>query len=126
VSEPPPIDDELELYRRVTVPDWLVPDENRDCTRLSSAAFSADPMSVVIDDTLRASGREPVDILDRYPSDYLVALTVGLVREHEQQVIRSPIPDEPAHADVVGKKTKGRRRAFATAATWIVGPDNPC
>lgn len=117
---------DLELYRRIIVPEWLVPDENRNCTRVSSAAFSPVEMSVAIEDTVRAENREPRDVLASYPEDFLVALTVGLVEQHEQEVVRSPTADEPAHADVVGKKTRGRRRAFAAAAKWIVGPEDGC
>lgn len=52
------IADDLPLYRRI--PDvWIVEDKNRGCMRISSGAFGGAEMSIVLDDTLRASGRSP-------------------------------------------------------------------
>lgn len=127
-DDDPSITDDTELYRRVRpLPDQIVPDENRGCVRVTSAAFIGQTeMSVVLEDTLRAEGREPPDALRDYPGDFLVALKAGFVREKGQGVVRTPRPEEPAHGDVLGKKTRGTARAFAEAACWIVAPPDAC
>jgi hypothetical protein len=120
------IADETGLYHRIPPsPDQIVPDRNRGCFRLSSAAFiGKHEMSVVLEDTLRAGGRDPSDVIANYPGQYVVALTAGFVRGHQQIVVRTEQDDEPAHGDVIGQKTRAVARAFAQAQTsgsslWI-------
>lgn len=79
-------------------------------------------MSVVLDDTLRALGREPRSILAGKPGYGLIAVTAAHVRAEQQRVARSPLPDEAAHGDVWGDKTAGRRRRLARQAQWIIEP----
>ena len=83
-------------------------------------------MSVVLGDTLESEGRSPISALEKYPDHFLVAITAGDARAQGQDVERTPIEEEPAHGDVVGKKTRGRRRALCAAAEWIEGPDGLC
>jgi hypothetical protein len=125
VPNDPSIGDDLRLFRRVTEA-WIVRDENRGCQRLSSAAFDNYEMSVVLEDALAVDGRHPTDVLQGFPSTFLASITAGSAREQCQGVVRSPTQEEPAHGEVVGKKTKGRRRALVRAATWIVPPPTPC
>jgi hypothetical protein len=40
-------------------------------------------------------------------------------------IVRDPLPNEPAHALVVGHKTTGSRRRWARAAIWVVEPPAP-
>jgi hypothetical protein len=123
-----PVEDETGLYHRIPHSrDQIVPDQNRGCMRLSSAAFiGKEEMSVVIEDTLRAMGRNPADILQNYPGQYLVRLTAGFVREYDQIVRRSRTAEERAHGDVVGRKTKSVARRFAEAACWEIAPLDAC
>jgi hypothetical protein len=122
------VSDECGLYRRILpLPNQVVPDENRGCYRVSSAAFlKKQEMSVVLEDRLRADGREPSDALRNYPDQYLVLLKAGFVRAHGQIVVRSARSDEPAHGDVIGEKPRSIARAFAAAACWIVAPPEAC
>jgi len=123
-----PVEDETGLYHRIPQsPDQIVPDQNRGCMRLSSAAFiGKEEMSVVIEDTLRAMGREPGDILKNFPGQYLVRLAAGFVRRYDQTVQRSPTIEEPAHGDVIGRKPKSVARKFAEAACWEIEPPGAC
>jgi hypothetical protein len=128
VPDDPSILNATQLFRRI-VADWIVPDENRGCQRLSSAAFAPYSMSVALGDTLADAGRDPQSVLAHYEGQYLVSMTAGLARRHDQTLERSPRleePAEPAHGDVIGKKTRGCRRAFARCAEWTVGPDGVC
>lgn len=121
-----PVD--TRLYRRVSPRegDGWVRDENHDCVRLSSAVFSGERMSVLLGDTLEAEDRPPLDALDGYPDHFLISITAGLARAQGQEVERTPLPNEPAHGDVVGKKTRGRRRALRAAAEWVKAPEELC
>jgi hypothetical protein len=83
-------------------------------------------MSVLLGDTMEAEGRPPLSALENYPDHFLVAITAGAARAQEQEVKRTPIPEEPAHGDVVGKKTRGRRRALCAEAEWVKAPDDLC
>jgi hypothetical protein len=122
------VPDECGLYRRILPsPDQVVPDENRGCYRVSSAPFlKKREMSVVLEDRLRADGREPSDALRNHPGQYLIRLGAGFVRAHGQIVVRNPQPDEPAHGDVIGEKPRRIARAFAAAACWVVAPPEAC
>jgi hypothetical protein len=83
-------------------------------------------MSILIGDTLEAEGRPPSDALDGYPDHFLVSITADDARAQEQEVERTPVPEEPAHGDIVGKKTRGRSRALRDAAEWVKAPNGLC
>lgn len=120
------IDNSTLLYR------WVAPAHIRrteDGIECRDGAFKNFPnpetrcMSIVLDDALRLQQREPQSILSLRPGYGLVALTAGEVREMEhQRVLRSPRPEEPAHGDVWGDKSAGRRRRLAQMARWIIQP----
>jgi hypothetical protein len=117
--------DEHHLWRRI--PKWhLAPDQNARGIRVSSAAFDDDPdgnpMSVVLGDELLSSGRAAEEALRGLPEFGLVSITAALARERGQKIIRAPSDDEPAHALVVGSKTRSVMKAFARAATWVIPP----
>ncbi len=117
------VQDGTLLYRRIRR-DWVVWDDSRGCWRPSRIAFQNVEMSVALGDTLEAMGREPEDVLVASPGEYLVALTAGFVRTHQQQVVRDPVDDEPAHGLVVGEKDHpaSRRKKFAQEAAWVKAP----
>lgn len=130
-SEEEPVDDESVdgetlLYR------WVHPDFIRsveDGYEVRDGAFKNFPnkellrMSVVIEDRLVALDRDAESILDGQPAGYgLVSLTADQVREEQQRIERTPLESEPAHGDVWGKKTEGRRRRFAKMSQWVAGP----
>jgi hypothetical protein len=52
----------------------------------------------------------------------LVGFPAGLARALNQIIVRDPTPDQPAHALVVGKKTKGVKRALRDGSHWVVQP----
>lgn len=80
-------------------------------------------MSVIIRSALIAKGGRIEDVLDGYQGFGLVSLPVGSVRNQDQIVVRKPLPDNPAHGEVIGRKTRGVRRALKQSAVWIVEPD---
>lgn len=115
---------EHHLWRRIP-PQHFVPDETTKTIRCSSAAFSdtgGSPMSVVWGEMVLAGGRVREHILVRHDGFGLASITAGLARENQQIVSPDPLPDEPAHYLVVGKKTRSVSRKFSKSAHWEVPP----
>lgn len=118
------IADGAVLWRRIH-PMWAV-EENHGGLRVSSAAFDdskdGSPTSVFIADIVRSTGRQAGQLLAGFKDYGLAALTAGQARAPGQRVARDPLPEEPAHAFIVGKKTKPVKRALAAACRWEVAP----
>ena len=68
---------------------------------------------------------DPSSVLAGHPGFALAAITAGLARECGQVLVRDPIPDQPADALVVGRKTESVRRRFALEARWVKEPSVP-
>ncbi len=79
-------------------------------------------MSVVWGEMVRGSGRTGEDILSGHTDYALASITAGLARENQQIAASDPLPTEPAHYLVVGKKTRGVKTAFRKNAAWEVPP----
>jgi len=114
------VQDACRLYRWLGHEDFKW-DHNLARARPTSAVFQHDEMSVVLGDTLAASGRKPVDVAN----PCLVSLEARCVRARGQTIRRDPADDEPAHGLVLGRKTGSVRNAFARCAALVVGPDPP-
>ena len=124
----PTIADTSALWRRI--PPWhFVFDENLGCVRPSSAAFEdhpdGTPMSVVLGDEVLQTGRPAETVLMGHADFALASFSAGLARQLEQGIARKPLPEEPAHAEVFGKKTKRVRRSFAKHCEWVIPPPPP-
>lgn len=79
-------------------------------------------MSVVLADAVTASGRSSDAVLAGHEGFALAAITAGLARSCEQGVAREPLPDEPAHGLVFGRKTDSVKKKLARGSRWIVPP----
>jgi hypothetical protein len=127
MPDDPSIRDDVRLLRRI-IPEWVVADHNTNSKRVSSAAFSnssgehgiEEGMSVFLEDVLAAEGRTPASVLKGYESNALIAITAGWVRSLGQGVVRDPLPDETAHAQVMGDKNANMRRKLAKNYEWVV------
>ena len=121
----PTIADSENLWRRIH-PDWVVPDANSGALRLSSAAFDNDskggPMSILIESIMLSTARSYEAAIIGFEGYYLAAVTAGQVRTLDQGVAKDPEPDEPAHAVVLGSKTRSVRRRLAKVARWLIPP----
>ena len=127
-ADDPTIRDDAVLWRRI--PPWhLIFDANLRRWRPKSAAFedhpNGTPMSVYLADMMEATGRGPDDALTGHQAFALAGISAGLARSTGQQVAREPLPGEPAHAVVVGRKTKSVSRRFAKESHWVVSPLEP-
>jgi hypothetical protein len=119
------LSDEAELWRRVP-PGHVIFDSNVGRKRPSKAAFDdhkdGSPMSVVLADLVLQSGRTPQHIVAGHYQFALAAFSAGLARSKQQGVARDPVPGEPAHALVFGKKTDSVKRALARGSVWVIEP----
>jgi hypothetical protein len=75
--------------------------------------------SIYLADQLAEESRQPASVIDGYPEHSLSASVVERVRAKEQEVVRSPTDDEPAHGDIVGKKSSACADRLARATTRI-------
>lgn len=127
------IEDRCALLRRIH-PNWLIYDANRECVRITSAAFKDQELSVHVGADITEQGIDLETILQEKHGEYaLASITAGLARDHKQVVCRDPQEDQLCHGLVCGAKKpkrefRGRRvatcKAFAEFATenWIVPP----
>lgn len=124
-ADDPTIADDATLWRRIP-PVWAVADENLGGLRVSSAAFDnsrdGSPTSILLAELVVASGRSAEDVLRDYDGYGLAGLTAGQARKCGQAVAHDPLPDEPAHGFVVGKKTRQAKRCLASAAILVISP----
>jgi hypothetical protein len=82
-------------------------------------------MSVVLGDQMAEDGR-PAEDACRAKSDwYIASLTARQVRDEQQGIARAPLPEEPAHGNVLGDKPRSRRKRFSQLAEWVVMPPPP-
>lgn len=79
-------------------------------------------MSVLLAEVMERSGRTEGDALAGHSGFGLASITAGLARICEQGVAPDPVPDEPAHAVVFGKKTQAVKRRLAKEAVWVIKP----
>lgn len=124
-SDDASIADTAELWRNI--PPWhIVQDNNTGGKRISKAAFEdhpdGSPMSVALGDEVLAAGRQPISLIEALDGFCLASVSAALARSLKQGIVRKPLIDEPAHAEVFGKKTDSVRKTFARNATWVIGP----
>jgi hypothetical protein len=119
------IADECKLYRRIPG-NQIKPDRDGRLRPISGAFNNSSgvggTMSISLDDTMKASGIAPEDLVADHAETYLASITARLARHEEQRLRRSPEPEEPAHGEVVGPKSAGRRKRFAKGSEWAVPP----
>jgi len=126
-TDDPTIRDDAGLWRRI--PPWhCVFDGNLGGVRPSSAAFEDHPdgssMSVLLAEIVAETRRGAEAILAGHEDYGLAAITAGLARACGQGVARKPRSDEPAHAEVFGKKPKSVRKRIAKGSEWVLPPPN--
>lgn len=121
-DDDPSIDGPTRLFRRVHQ-NFVKRDEDRGCTRLTSAAFQDAELSVDLEDSLQV---DPATLLDAYPGFSLVSFDAQAARDAGLVVCRDAQPENPAHGLVVGRKTGSKKRRLAEASRWEIPPDDPC
>jgi hypothetical protein len=122
VEDDASIDDDVLLWRRVH-PAQVVFNENLNSYRPSSQAFcnttGTTGMSVNISNETTIE-----DTLKGYEDHGLVSFETRLARQLGQGAVRKPLPDNSAHAEVTGNKSKSVRKKFSIGCSWIVNPSD--
>ena len=121
----PTIADEDPLWRRIP-PFHIIFDAKLRNYRPSSAAFDDRPkgthMSVVLANDVLAAGRTPESVLAGHENYGMVQFAAGVARSLNLGIVRRPVPEEPAHAEVFGKKTDAVKKALRRNSVWIISP----
>lgn len=120
-------DAEPQVWRRVPRDQWKSVD---GLTRPSSGAFSdssdGSGMSVHVQAVAEAHGLRPADLLPAPAAEFgMVGLPVVTLLEDAQTVLPDPLPTDPTHANVVGRKTRGCQRRWARQAAVLVPLPSP-
>ncbi len=118
------IANEADLLRRIH-PKQVIIDDNTGQLRPTSAAFRDQSMSVDVAPILAAQGLDFQFTLASYPGYGLVKFQAGVARKQDLAVVPKPIlepPENPAHAEVVGKKTGAVINALKAASEWVRQP----
>ena len=122
--------DEHGLLRRVPPwPNMIKYNENLHIYHPTSACFGdkdgGAELSVDLQQSVLDSGGTIQDCIKDIPEFGLCKLTAGYVR-HElnpaQAVRRDPLPKNPHHALIIGKKTKSVQRNMAKNAEMLIQP----
>jgi hypothetical protein len=106
------------LLRRIH-PDQVIRDRSTGQLRPSSAAFKDPNLSVDVEPRLQAVGLDWHFSLRDNPSYSLVRFAAKSARDRGFAVVSKPLPDNPAHAEVVGKKTPGGANGLRDASEWV-------
>lgn len=106
------------LLRRVH-PAQVVTDGNTGKPRPSSAAFKDPEMSVDSEGLLRDAGLDWRFSVKDHPEHSLVRLQAGTARKYSQAIVPEPLPDNPAHVLVCGKKSPGTANRLRDASVWV-------
>ena len=124
-EEPPQFDDEKRLLRRIpNKPSMYTFDHNKQCWRPTSANFSDPDLSVDCRDLLEADGETIEYSIHNYPGYGLAQFTAATARNIDQSfmVLPDPLPENPYHGLVKGKKSKTAKRAFVDAVEVLIEP----
>jgi hypothetical protein len=119
---PPDVDggsiaDGADLLRRIR-PDQIVDDKNLGARRPSSAAFKDPTMSVDTEPILHQHGLDWTFTLRNHSGYSLVRFKAGVGRAETLAIVHKPEPGNPAHTEVIGKKTQGVANRLVAASTW--------
>lgn len=76
-------------------------------------------MSVDAEPILISNGLSWTVTLKEYPGYSLVRIEAKHARAKALAVIHEPRPDNPAHTEVVGKKTQGVANHLRDSSTWV-------
>jgi hypothetical protein len=121
----PDIQDGDQMLRRVP-PKQIIFDQNMGRLRPSSATFEDDeddsPMSMYRRTVIDATGGNIERVMVGHAGYGLAGLCAGELRSRNQTVHSNPLEDEPAHAEVCGRKTDSNRKFFYQRSVWVIAP----
>ena len=120
---PRDIPENADFYRRLS-PDQVVFDERANSYRASSGAFTHHSMSVDVKTFMDEAGVGRDFCLRNHATFSLAQFSNELVRKHGLNAAHDPSPaeqpDNPYHANIIGKKTDGIRNSFARTCLLLI------
>jgi hypothetical protein len=111
------ISDDDTLLRRVH-PSQVINDKNLGRARPSSGVFYDAELSTDSEALLAKHGLDSSFCLRGYSGYSLARIEVEFARNNGMTVTNTPKEGNPAHTDVIGRKTETLQRQFAKHATW--------
>jgi hypothetical protein len=125
-SEDGSIPDDAGLLRRIAPdPNQIIFDKNTGIWRPSSAAFRDHKMSVDVEPVLESNGLDWHFTLREHPGYSLVRFRAQSARQVGLAVVSRPVPNNPAHAEVIGKKSGSIPRHLRESSEWVYISFNP-
>ncbi len=118
------IPDDNHLLHRVADLHMVENQRSPGRRRLSTSAFRLPDMSVDVEEMLTSKGLNWNFSWGGNASVGLIRFTAGLARSVGQKVQHDPIPDNDAHALVLGKKPKSVEKALRDGSEWVTKPDD--
>ncbi len=82
-------------------------------------------MSVDSETLLRAAGLDWRFALRGYPEHSLVRHQGAIARKNSQAIVPDPLPNNPAHALVCGRKSPGTANRLRDASVWVALKGEP-
>jgi hypothetical protein len=76
-------------------------------------------MSVDAEPILKANGLNSLSVLTGYPGYSLINVEAGHARAKALAVVPKPLRNNPAHTEVIGKKTQAIANYLMSSATWV-------
>lgn len=109
-----------EVVLRRVHEGFVVLDENLQRKRPSTQAFKQGGVDGLVSVYLNAE-TTPNVVVEEGPEPFLVAISVGVLRELGLGVVRDPDSGGPGHSVITGRKTKGTLNRIVQAAMWVEG-----
>lgn len=110
------VDENESLWRRIHY-SWIkLCDDGTYCP--SSAAFRG-KKDISVDIASKTTPEKSIR-----NSAALVAFLAAIPKKLGHEVIEAPVPDNPAHALIIGKITRAEARKIVNASEWVIKPLN--
>jgi len=125
--EPPYVDDPTvadddSVLRRVPTGQYVEDPKTRTGLRPSSGAFDNSSDGSPLSASLASQCQYPNVLIRGYQGAGLVSVSVRLLRQLGQGIVRDPTEADPAHVLVFGSKPRSFGSKVAKAAEWVVNP----
>jgi hypothetical protein len=111
------IADDAGLLRRIR-PDQIVDDANLGSRRPSSAAFKDHDLSVDAEPILASNGLDWKFSIKDHPGYSLARFEAKSARAKTLSVVPKPLVDNPAHTEVIGKKSQAIAKHLVAQSMW--------
>jgi hypothetical protein len=118
------------IIRRINPAEHVVPDQNRNCNRISSKAYSPSSgqnggMSIDVEALIRKAGLQPQIFVTTPVFTGSVAFEASSIRSLGLWVGYEPLTLNPYHGEVWGavrhtKFTRSQKSGLASSANWYV------